>query len=167
MALRRIYDDSNGVLTGQLKLDSRGVNDFAMEVLVAPPSTASGSAGGIYIGQKDGGESGLKLDISSYGIALQVGQTGNGTACQIQGKTELSGGVFLPQTSGATPAANGATPVAVANVNTTLDSIVLFSLNTVGGTPGLPRVSSKTPGVGFSFASDAGDTSTYNYVIFN
>jgi len=164
MALRRIYDGATGVITSKVVIEGQGLGDYPLVVYANDPSP---SAGGIAVIQQNGGNPGLLLDVSCSSQSLRVLQTGGGTACQIQGKTELSGGVFLPQTSGATPAANGATPVAVANVNTTLDSIVFFSLNTVGGTPGIPRVSSKTPGVGFSFASDAGDTSIYDYVIFN
>lgn len=67
-----------------------------------------------------------------------------------------------------TATANGATAVPVADVRITTNSVVLFGLKTVGGTPGgQPYMSAVTPGTGFSIKSVAGDTSVYNYVILN
>jgi hypothetical protein len=64
--------------------------------------------------------------------------------------------------------ANGATPVtvAVAGAQPNLTSIIMFSLNTVGGTVGaVPSVKTITAGVGFTVAGTASDTSTYNYLV--
>lgn len=173
MALRRIYNDSNAnvlgntKLSGKLEVDAQNIDDWGMKLFVAD---GGGSSGGLVIQQRDGGQAGLDLDVSSYSDALRVTQTGTvsfANAMVVNGKMTLSGEIALPQTSGVTPAANGATPVAVANTKVTASTIVLFSLATVGGTPGIPRVTTRTPGVGFEFASDAGDTSEYDYVMFN
>lgn len=73
---------------------------------------------------------------------------------------------YLNLSSG-TAIANGATPVTVANTNVTANSIVMFTLKTVGGTvsPNALNVLTITPGTGFTFAGTASDTSTYNYAI--
>lgn len=61
---------------------------------------------------------------------------------------------------------NGATPVTVAEPNLTANSMVIISLNKVGGTVGaIPAVQTLTPGTGFTVAGTASDTSTYNYLI--
>lgn len=62
--------------------------------------------------------------------------------------------------------ANGASAVTVAAPNLTATSMVLISLNTVGGTVGaIPAVQTVTPGTGFTVAATASDTSLYNYLI--
>lgn len=71
---------------------------------------------------------------------------------------------YLP-TLGTTPAANGATPVAVSDAAATASSIITLTVNTPGGTAHGAFVASKTAGVGFSINSLAGDTSTYDYKI--
>lgn len=60
--------------------------------------------------------------------------------------------------------ANGATPVTVAYPQVTANSIIVFTLKTVGGTVGAyPTVKTITPGTGFTVAATASDTSDYNY----
>lgn len=62
--------------------------------------------------------------------------------------------------------ANGATGVVVNNANVTANSVILFTLKTLGGTQGAqPTVTGKTAGVSFTVACTALDTSTYNYII--
>ena len=62
--------------------------------------------------------------------------------------------------------ANGATAVTVAATGVTATSMILLSLNTVGGTVGaIPAVQTITAGTGFTVAGTASDTSTYNYLI--
>lgn len=62
--------------------------------------------------------------------------------------------------------ANGVTPVAVANTLVTANSMILISLNTVGGTVGtLPTAKTIVAGTSFTVAGAASDTSTYNYMI--
>ena len=62
--------------------------------------------------------------------------------------------------------ANQTTEVVVADVAINEDSVVLISLNTVGGTPaGQPFLSSRTVGTSFGVKAATGDTSVYNYVI--
>ncbi len=60
---------------------------------------------------------------------------------------------------------NGAAPVAVAFAGMTASTTILFSLNTPEGTVGAhPVVETVTPGIGFTVAGTAGDTSVYNWV---
>lgn len=62
--------------------------------------------------------------------------------------------------------ANGVTPVVVANTSIAATDAVIISLGVVGGTVGaLPTIKTLTPGVGFTVAATAADTSTYNYAI--
>lgn len=62
--------------------------------------------------------------------------------------------------------ATGSTEVVVADTNVTADSLILWSLKTVGGTPAAVYESSaKVPGTSFSIKSTAGNTSVYNYWI--
>jgi hypothetical protein len=59
-----------------------------------------------------------------------------------------------------------ATPVSVADTNVTGDSIIIFSVNTAGGTVGnQPYVNALNAGVGFDVKATASDTSIYNYVV--
>jgi hypothetical protein len=71
--------------------------------------------------------------------------------------------------SSGTVTLNGATAVTVANTAVTADSIIVFTLKTVGGTvsPSAPNVKTITPGTGFTVAGTAGDTSQYNYRIIS
>ena len=72
---------------------------------------------------------------------------------------------YLPAEAG-TFTANGASAVTVANANVTANSIIIFTLGTVGGTVGAyPAVKTITPGTGFTVACTASDTSIYNYLI--
>lgn len=64
--------------------------------------------------------------------------------------------------------ANGATPVTVANTAVTANSLIIFTLKTVGGTVGaIPRCVTITPGTGFNVNCTASDTSVYNYRIIS
>lgn len=70
--------------------------------------------------------------------------------------------------SSGTFTANGATPVTVANTAVTENSIIVFTLKTVGGTVGaIPRCVTITPGTGFNVNCTASDTSVYNYRIIS
>lgn len=58
---------------------------------------------------------------------------------------------------------NGATPVTVTDGAVLATSVILFSLNTAGGTVGaIPHVETITPGTGYTWQGSASDTSTYN-----
>jgi hypothetical protein len=70
--------------------------------------------------------------------------------------------------SSGTFTANGTTPVVVANTAVTANSIIVFTLKTVGGTVGaIPRCVTITPGTGFNVNCTASDTSVYNYRIIS
>lgn len=61
---------------------------------------------------------------------------------------------------------NEDTAVTVANTNVTANSIISFTLKTVGGTVGAaPAIQTITPGTGFTVEGTAGDTSVYNYSV--
>lgn len=63
---------------------------------------------------------------------------------------------------------NGTSNVTVAWPDTTANSIIVPTLKTVGGTVGaIPRVTTITPGTGFTMAGTASDTSVYNLLIVN
>lgn len=60
---------------------------------------------------------------------------------------------------------NGATPVALTHPAIKPDSVILFSLNTVGGTVGaIPNVKTITAG-SCTVAGTASDTSVYNVLV--
>lgn len=62
--------------------------------------------------------------------------------------------------------ANGASAVVVADASITANSVIVYGLKTIGGTPaGAPFESAVTAGTGFSVKAVAGDTSIYNYTI--
>ena len=70
-----------------------------------------------------------------------------------------------PVTTG-TVTLNGTSPQTVAAPLVTANSIIVFTLQTVGGSVGAyPAVQTKTAGTGFTVIGTAGDTSTYNYWI--
>ncbi len=83
--------------------------------------------------------------------------------------TIAAGGRSAPTSVSGTFAANGATPVAVSNVNVTANSSIVITLKTVGGTvsPSVPYIATITAGTGFTVTGTASDTSTYNYLILN
>jgi hypothetical protein len=61
---------------------------------------------------------------------------------------------------------NGTSEVTVSNANVTANSIITFTLKTVGGTVGAqPVVATITPGTGFTCKGTASDTSVYNYSV--
>lgn len=70
-----------------------------------------------------------------------------------------------PVTASGTVIMNGATPVVVADTRLTANSVVVFSLKTIGGTASAPFLTAVTPGTGFSVAAAASNTGTYNYQI--
>lgn len=88
----------------------------------------------------------------------------------IGGSFPYNGGpqVSAVAANGGTVVLDEATPVTVANANVTANSIILFTLKTVGGTVVAgqgPNVMTITPGTGFTVAGASTDTSTYNYLI--
>jgi hypothetical protein len=65
-----------------------------------------------------------------------------------------------------TATANSTLDVASSRVNKT--SLIVISLNTVGGTIlGHPYLMTLTAGTGFGVRAGASDTSVYNYVVWN
>lgn len=76
-----------------------------------------------------------------------------------------SPGAHQSLTVGNTVTLNGATPVAVTDLNVTPNSIIHFSLKTAHTPGAYPNLTAVTPGSGFSVVGTAGDVSVYNYVI--
>lgn len=87
---------------------------------------------------------------------------------QVGGSIPYNGGSTTSAipANGGTVTLNGATPVTVANTNVTANSMIMFTLKTVGGTVGAaPAIETITPGTGFTVEGTALDTSIYNYLI--
>lgn len=72
---------------------------------------------------------------------------------------------FYHTTARGTFTANGTTAVVIADTNVKADSIILWSLKTVGGTPEAIYEFARTVDTSFQIKSAAGNTSVYNYVI--
>lgn len=70
------------------------------------------------------------------------------------------------QVATGTVVVNGVTPATVAYANVTANTVVIFTVTTVGGTVSAtqPNVLTKTPGTGFTVGALASDTSTYSWL---
>jgi len=79
-----------------------------------------------------------------------------GTGLQVKRGTNAKGGTFTVTAD---------TPVVVANTSVTTESVISFSLKTIGGTPAAVITTALTPGASFTVNSATGNTSVYNYVI--
>lgn len=72
----------------------------------------------------------------------------------------------VPTGASGTFTANEASAVTVTDSRVTANSVVVFGLKTVGGTPaGQPFMATVTAGTGFTVKSAVGDTSVWNYTI--
>lgn len=108
------------------------------------------------------------MALTGKEILYVQGVDANGAPAAGTEQTTTAAVAALSTSKSGTVVINGATPVVVANTNIDANSVVVFTLKTIGGTPaGSPFLSSVTPGTGFSVEGFAGDTSTYNYVILN
>lgn len=98
------------------------------------------------------------VHLANFGAQTQV--TGVSYPCTVSCYFTLSQG---------TVTLNGVTPITVANALVTANSVVIFTLKTVGGTvsANAPNVLTITPGTGFTVGGSASDTSLYTYVILN
>jgi hypothetical protein len=116
--------------------------------------------------------------LLTSGIAYAVNTIGANSTSPVQGDIATSPIVVCgsfnynggPQTStvnacGGTFQANSGTAVTVANPYVDANSVIVFGLKTVGGTPAAPFMVTVTPGTGFTVNSGGSDTSTYNYWI--
>ncbi len=131
----------NASVTGKLAVAGTAILTWAAG-LVAPVVTNA-----IALGSASLGFAGLFLSI---GKTIHLKVTGT------PGAAEVAGTVVV----------NGVTPVAIATTAFTADSVVSFSLKTVGGTVGqIPHLVTATPSTGFTVAATASDTSTYNWAI--
>lgn len=88
-------------------------------------------------------------------------QVTGGGSIPFNGPAQVAG---IP-VSGGTFTANSGTPVTVSNTKVTANSVILFGLKTVGGTPAAPFLATVTPGTGFTVNSGGSDTSVYNYLV--
>jgi len=110
-------------------------------------------ATGLYVDGAGAGNTGCYV---AAGATTRLHEFGTNAAAPLT----VVGGGFCNRKQ--TVVANGATPVAVAFPDIESTDVVQFTEQTPGGTPGNPRYTI-TGGTGFSFVSDAGDTSTYEW----
>jgi hypothetical protein len=108
-------------------------------------------------------------NVMLTGVATTGLSIASGTTARIGDNVHLTAATTPVSNAGAlnrkgTVVANGATGVAVAFPDITADDVVLFTLQTSGGTVGHPTYTI-TAGTGFTFASQASDTSTYEWFI--
>lgn len=102
-------------------------------------------------------------------MAVQPGQlaenlVNGGTAglLPFDNGSPLTGGV---RTKGGTITLNGATPITIVDPGVTANSIIIFTLKTVGGTVGGGAdIETITPGTGWTVQGTALDQSVYNWV---
>lgn len=96
-------------------------------------------------------------------VYLQAAQP-NGAASSVAEPASVQSIAGLAVLKRGTFVANGATPVTVAYAAVAKATMIVFSLNTVGGTVGaVPTIQTLTAGTGFTVAASASDTSTYNW----
>lgn len=100
--------------------------------------------------------------------APTIAPSGAQLVTPVSGYVEIAGGPQKQQyrvTAGQF-VCNGASAVTVAAPSVTLTSTISISLSVVGGTVGAqPVLKTLTPGVGFTVAGSASDTSTYNWQV--
>lgn len=133
--------DSAGVLTGLLKID--GSNETVLNTSSGDGFlfTLNGTAA-MTISSAGG------VSLNTAGQTLTLPSTGGGGACA---------GTFV---------CNGATAVTITTSCISTSSVVVYGINTVGGTPAAsPYMFAITNGVSFQVKCAAGDTSTMNYSI--
>lgn len=99
----------------------------------------------------------------------EIYPAGVGIVSPLNGNITIDNGgatINVARASSGTVTLDDSTPVTVANANVTANSIIIFTLKTVGGTVGTyPTIQTITPGTGFTVEGGASDTSTYNYLI--
>lgn len=102
-------------------------------------------------------------DTNLYRSAASVLATDDDFAINVAGKA-----LKIKEGSNATmgtATCNGATPVTVSTTAVTANSRIFITINTVGGTPALVWVSSRSAGVSFAITSVAGNTSVVAWLI--
>lgn len=102
------------------------------------------------------------------GLALAQSGVINTSPVVVSGSFQYNGGpqASVVRASGGTFTANSTSAVTVTNANVTANSVVVFGLKTIGGTPAaMPYMATVTPGTGFTVKAGSGDTSVYNYFI--
>lgn len=144
------FDDPNGIIPGDITIQG----DLTVTGTIAQGSETVTGDETITGDLSVAGTSTLTGDVTTSGdfIANAIGST-----LHVQDGTNAKAG---------TVTLNGATPVSVANTSITANSVVVFSLKTVGGTVGAyPSIKTQTPTTGFTVAGTAADTSVYNYIV--
>lgn len=149
------------------------VSPGATEPVIANPlPVADGGTGAASAGAArtslGAAASGANSDITSLtGLSTPLSVAYGGTGATTVAAALAALGLPVQFVTG-TFVCNGVTPVTVANAVVTANSVVVCCLKTVGGTVGaVPAVKTITPGVGFTIAGTASDTSTYNFIIIN
>ncbi len=163
-----IADTTNAVSgLGPLTQTGAGANVFnstALDTDFTVKAITSGNAISY-----DAGTSAITLASTTIGATGAVTITGAVSQSGSTTYTTATAGTILKQGANGrvgTFVANGITPVSVANSSITANSVIIFTLKTVGGAVGAyPAIQTITASTGFTVAATASDTSTYNYAI--
>lgn len=115
------------------------------------------------------------------GLALAAAACIGAAVAQVPGTQRISPIQFLAGTgafpflgptqsaitpvSGGTLTCTGGGTITVTNPQVTANTVVLFGLNTAGGTVAAPFQKTVTVGTGFTVGCGGSDTSIYNYLI--
>ena len=143
------YDGSSWKTTGRLGYKtaeawSVGNNGTSIEFYTTPTTTAS------FVNSVEINANG---DLNALTGNVNIGTIGK--TLTIKGGANAKSGTFT---------ANGVTAVTVSSTAITANSLIIFTLKTVGGTVGAyPTVKTITPSTGFTVACTALDTSVYNW----
>lgn len=123
-------------------------------VLFQPSTSGRLSIDHTTVTQAGAGSTGI---YTQAGTSLRLGPNNDFGGCTTP--TNINGA-----TSKGTVIANGTTGVSIAFPDAKATDRLVFALHTIGGTVGHPKYTT-TPGTGFTFTSDASDTSTWEYTV--
>lgn len=153
-------------LTLETSANANAINFAGIKCFITKARiTLSGLAIGFYVPSGNGALIVSESQISGAGTAADVtnGTIRIGNGCDFGGlAVTLHAGAFSSRKG--TLVANGVTGVAVAFPDIKASDVLHFTLQTIGGTVGHPKYTI-IAGTGFTFTSDAADTSTYEWWI--
>lgn len=129
---------------------------------------------GAFVSDQSGGNlwiiDNVDFDGAQLGTAIGLQTTVSGSTFRVgpgfrnNANSPISFGATTYYSRKQTVVANGTTGVAVAWPDIKPHDVLHFTLQTISGTPGHPKYTI-TPGTGFTFTSDASDSSTYEWFI--
>ena len=148
--------------------------DTAANIIAAQPATQGRIGSSFYFTYENTTNASATITggtgVTTSGITVVPGNTAAtflATYTAAATMTIVGISITVPSAPNGTVVANGVTAVVVADTRITANSVIVFTLKTIGGTPAAPFCSAVTAGTGFSMKSLAGDTSTYSYLIIN